>query len=229
MPGFLHVCPAAATDGLILGEQAERKEQPPNTSACWKHLFSKQQLFAFPAYWMSGSGYLSFAECIINRWTFRSSLILGKWRNVDSIVDTHTHTHIHTTASEQLLLLLNKCMCVYVSIFITWTVCFCVSVFWERDTRPACVGQLCGRRIPLWPFPGFIDSYRVIWLPVKAPLSTLYILCRVATEWHCVRCPGEFQDKGLFNQFKSNEWCNTIVGLSYVFPTQVKSCALIDL
>lgn len=38
---------------------------------------------------MSSGGYLSFAECIINRWTSRSALILGNGRNAESSADTH--------------------------------------------------------------------------------------------------------------------------------------------
>lgn len=99
------VCLATATHGLIL--QAERKERAPNTSACWKHLFSTRQLFTFPAYWMSSGGYCSFAECIINRWTSRAALILGNRRNAESTVDTHI------TSLDQLLLLL-KIVCSFV-------------------------------------------------------------------------------------------------------------------
>lgn len=109
VPGFLHVflsvCQATATDGLILQEQAERKEEPPNTYAWWKQLFTIRQLFTFPAYWMSSGGYRSFAECIISRWTSRLALILGNGRNVESTVETHI-------SMKQLLSLLKNWACV---------------------------------------------------------------------------------------------------------------------
>ncbi len=144
------VCAATATDGLTLQAQAERKEKPPSTTVWWKHLFSMRQLFTFPAYWMSSCGYLSFAECIINRWTSRSALILGNGRNVESTVDAHIHT-LHPLSSccccsrnvcvDIYCLLYALCaVCVYVS-FCTWRYVVCVRVCVWQSKRESC---LCG-------------------------------------------------------------------------------------
>lgn len=103
---FLHelfcVCPATATDRLILQEQAERKEKPPSTSAHWKQLLSKQQLFTFPAYWMSNGGRCSFADCINNRWTSRSALRLRNGRNVKCTMDTDDISWAAAAAAQEL-------------------------------------------------------------------------------------------------------------------------------
>lgn len=164
----LGVRPATATDGLVL--QAERKGQAPNTSPWWKHLFSTRQLFAFPAYWMSSGGYRSFAECIINRWTSRSALILRNGRNVESGVDTHIPSSSCCCCSRQCVdWHCSACrLCVHI--------CVRASLLYTRVCGlHVCGVQLWGRRIPLWPFPCITDSHGVIWLPVNAWLSALDI------------------------------------------------------
>lgn len=163
---------------------------------------------------MSSGGYLSFAECIINRWTSRSALILGNGRNAESSADTHiraAHPPWAAAAAAQ-----GGCdvrVDIYCSVYVPsvcvflcvhacmsfvhedmWCVCVCVA---------ACVGQLCGRRIPLWPYPRFIDSHGVIWLRVNARLSALYAQLQRGsrTTLFVLSCWISPQIKGCFTSF----------------------------
>ena len=163
---------------------------------------------------MSSGGYLSFAECIINRWTSRSALILGNGRNAESSVDTHIR-RAHPLSSccrcsgdvlcvwifiAQCMYPLFVCSCVCMHVCLLYMricgVCVCVCV-------AACVGQLCGRRIPLWPYPRFIDSHGVIWLRVNAWLSALYVQLQRGsrTTLFVLSCWISPQIKGCFTSF----------------------------
>lgn len=175
---------------------AERKEEPPNTSAWWKQLFTIRQLFTFPAYWMSSGGYRSFAECIISRWTSRLALILGNGRNVESTVETHIHTiyEAAAVAAKELrvcryLLPSTFCLrfsmsaCTYLYQYILYVIPAYRRVcdFYESLCLLAVllVWASYVARIPLWPYPCFSYSHEV---PVNACLSAQYVQLQ-ETSW----------------------------------------------
>lgn len=87
---------------------------------------------------MSSGGYHSFAECMINRWTSRSALILGNGRNVESTVGTHTHS---TSLSSCCCCSRDVCVDIYCSVYPLFG-CFCVCMYMSLS-RHDCMSVFC--------------------------------------------------------------------------------------